>query len=303
MRIVFGRSESHQLPHVDMKIKRQNTFETSIELPWGAVISIDTTAYRPLASRLGAFGIDHRKTFEDLRKAVEMGSSALIEVQRGRRTSAASARKVIVKALFDSRRFVPREGPEYEITVPKAQVLEIDKKLYIPRWLARNRVRELFPETSCWPAIPGKGIWLEHERMWTEIFAPKLEQLRTEEEHAAAIRRQREETRTAERALADERVRLMMSEQKARINRLAEDHQKRLVQLPSVKAIKVQWKEWVKHRGTSHVVTHSADLATLYFSGTRIYIILPCGKEIIKSTSTVSYEVAPELEERSAVPA
>lgn len=242
-----------------------------------------------------------REAHAELVRAASRSSSGAIPVTRAGKGPTERSVKVRVAGvrIDDDRRGGDEPACDRTLTVARSQLREVGGQLYAPAWLLRTTIKD---RLGFWPVLP-PGEWPEAEMVWREFFEPLVPLV---EEWAAGEamkrlwledRRQKVEAEAAEREAARQ-ARLEaagQAEQAAQARRQAK-HAARLGNLLTITAARVSWREWVKtgnyqNRG-GYYVEVSHENVVLKISGSRAYVLLEDGEEVIKSVDSITWEPA-----------
>jgi hypothetical protein len=227
---------------------------------------------------------------------VAAGRDGWIPVKAAAGKTPRSRRVTVVGVSHKGDRHDPDRAPRRHIvTIPAVHLRRVGAQWYAPRWVLMRAVHANVLGGKGWPEEIAGGVFLDKETLWASAFAPLMalcEALRVRREEAQREWREREAARNAAlraRAARDDRA---ATNEPVPAARAARSPGERHAKLERLEVAWVEWDAWEKvrqGRDTRLVkVTRTGGPCTLYFSGSRVYIVFDDG-EVTKQRQNVRW--------------
>lgn len=302
-----------------------NAVKTRLSLQWGKfeqqIVLPFTTVGLRLAKQETYDGVIRRalkdeesvrRAFQELCSAIEASNSSLVMVDLAGPGSTEKSRRVRFEAIYDEVALGACDFMEsievaksHTYTVPASLLLEINGHLYAPRWLLRKKLANVNKHN---PPLRISGPWDGQAQLWDDVFKPLFEEICRIQKVAEAEklkrkndcddylkRRELDCSQTAKATVIAPEGKTLAQKKKKSAKAKNQDAD------ATLNVSSVEWDEWVeiktKWGKQRQKKPFSAKDCSLRFSGKRIYIKLPDGRELMKLASNVRWQTMSGVED------
>ncbi|MCQ4246077.1 hypothetical protein CXK93_07075 [Stutzerimonas decontaminans] len=253
-----------------------------------------------------------RRAFQELCSAIEASNSSLVMVDLAGPGSTEKSRRVRFEAIYeevapgscDFMEFI-EVAKSHTYTVPASVLLEMNGHLYAPRWLLRKKLANVNKHN---PPLRIAGSWDGQAQLWDDVFKPLFEEICRIQKIAEAekvkrkndcedyLKRRELNCSQTAKATVVAPVGKTLAQKKKNSPKAKSQDADTILNVSSV-----EWDEWVeiktKWGKQRQKKSFSAKDCSLRFSGRRIYIKLPDGRELIKLESNVRWQTISGVED------